>query len=247
MQNRNNMRLPILILATVLSSTLFGQTTKHPFSVSAEFLITRDFSVQSPDVGQSFHLRSSGIEPALGIMFEFPVKNNLWFGAGYRWKEHWITWASGLYKSNLRVETAHSLPLKISWRKDLGKSRLLNRFSLDFNGGILISKMAHSLIMDDYKVLEDGNGNIIYTFSETYKNKDVNQVKASISLDGMAKVDYRLYRNLHLYFGYGYTQGFWSLAKGSYNYAGLGGFDSGTMTNKGSYQYIVLGLRRAFP
>jgi hypothetical protein len=221
MQNRNKKRLSTLILATELSFTLFGQTTKHPFSISAEFLITRDFSVQSPDVGQSFHLRSSGIEPALGIMFEFPIKNNLWFGAGYRWKE--------------------------PWRKDLGKSRLLNRFSLDFNGGILINKMAHSLIMDDYKVLEDGNGNIIYTFSETYKNKDVNQVKASISLDGMAKVDYRLYRNLHLYFGYGYTQGFWSLAKGSYNYAGLGGFDSGTMTNKGSYQYIVLGLRRAFP
>ncbi len=245
MQKSNN-KLSILILATTLTSSLFGQTIKRPFSVAAEFLITRDISVQSPDGGQSFQLRSSGIEPALGIMFEFPIKNNLWFGAGYRWKEHWITWASGLNKSNLRVETAHSLPLKISWRKDFGESRLFNRFSLDFNGGILINKMVHSLIMDDYKVLEDGNGNIIYTFSETYKNKDVNQVNASISLDGMAKIDYRLYKKLHLYLGYGYTQGFWSLAKGSYNYTGLGGFDAGTMTNKGSYQYMVLGLRRAF-
>ena len=240
-------RLSIIFYLTVISSSMFGQTTKRPFTVSSEFLITRDFSVQSPDLQPSFRVLSSGVEPALGIMFEFPVKKNLWFGTGYRWKHHWITWTSAIFKSNLWVEEAHSLPLKLTWKKKFDNIPILNRFILDCSGGFLLNKMVHPSVRGSNNVVIDTNDNIIYTIMDSYKHEDVNQVKASISLDGMAKIDYRLYKNLHLCLGYGYTQGFWSLAKGSYRVTGPAGFmDSGTIRNKGSYQYVVLGLRVAF-
>jgi len=244
---KKKVSISIVLFAVLLPLFLQGQRANRPFAVSTEFLVTRDFSIQSPDAGQSFHVLSSGIEPAFGAMFEFPIKNNLWLGAGYRRKEHWITWTSALFKSNLLVETAHSLPIKISWKKSLGKTPLLNRFTADCSGGLLLNKMAHALIFGQNYNLVDSGGNIFATIAETYKNEDVNQVEASVSLDGAIKLNYRLHKSLHLYLGYGYTQGFWRLAKGNYRVTGPAGFvDSGTMTNKGSYKYAVLGLRMTF-
>lgn len=242
---KNNFVLPFLVV--LIPFSLCGQTAKPRFALSTECLITRDFSTQSPDIGKSFYVLTSGFEPAFGVMVEFPIKNNLWLSTGYRWKRHWIGWASGLVRKNIWVETAHSIPFKVSWKKIVGKSPLLNRVALDISGGFLINKMSHPLIIGyDYN-LTDGNGSIIYSVSESYNSEDINQVEATVSLDGAVKVDYRIYKNLHLYVGYGYTQGFWRLAKGNYRYTATSGIvDSGRMSNYGSYQYGLLGLRMSF-
>lgn len=244
---KNAISFFVLFIALFSSISLTGQSTKRPLILSTECLITRDFSTQSPDIGKSFNVLTSGFEPAFGVVVEFPIKNNLWLSTGYRWKRHWIGWASGLVKKNIWVETAHSIPFKVSWKKIVGKSPLLNRVALDFSGGFLINKMSHPLIISyDYN-LTDGNGSIIYSVSESYNSEDINQVEATVSLDGAIKVDCRIYKNLHLYVGYGYTQGFWRLAKGNYRYTAASGIvDSGRMSNHGSYQYGLLGLRMSF-
>jgi hypothetical protein len=84
----------------------------------------------------------------------------------------------------------------------------------------------------------------IYTYKEYYYPNEINQVKFSLSIDTYGQISYRLFKNVEVYMGYGYTQGFKTLAKGYYSIRDPTGKETtGSMTNKGTYRYSILGIR----
>lgn len=242
-------RIFAVLLLTCCFSKTYSQTEKPKFNFSARFLAAGDISTQTPDGGMSSRNSNPILTPGLDINFEVPVKNNLWFSTGYRWKEYWgtalnIVFTSG---SSSYLGDIHALYAKLVWRKPFLENLMPDRLSFDIGAGIMGSRIVdNGGGTSSFSITTVGTGAGTYSGFSTW-NSAYNTPNFSASVDGLASLNCRLYKRLYASAGYGFNYGLTDLKRGSYASAGPGGFStSGTVTTRGSYVYLLTGLTLKF-
>lgn len=238
------LRIVISCAFLICLPNLYGQKPGDKFSFSANFLIAKDVSLQSPDNGSTSR-QSFGITPGFEGNFEVRMRKNLWFSTGYRYKDLWGTTSTFAGKESRLLAQTHSIPLKLAWKKDFINSNLLQRFSLVANAGLLLSYVDGNTRFKTKN--EDYPGTVYYSGGTFWKSPSNDEQKMAGALDGMLKLNYRLWNNLNLNAGYGYSYGLSTLVNGQYHIsASEVPTASGTMKTRGSYHYMVMGFSMLF-
>ena len=236
-------RIFVFLLLTCCFSKTYSQTENNKFSFSVRYLGAGDITVQSPVGGKSFRNGTISIIPGIDANFEMPVKSNFWLSTGYRWKEFWGTTTNiGSYLGD-----SHALYAKLVWRKSFFEKLLPGRLSFDIGAGVMGSRIVdNGGGSSSFTITTFGTGAGTYSGFETW-NSAYKTPNFSASLDGLASLHCRLYKKLYFSAGYGFNYGLKDLKRGSYTLAGPAGFSiSGTMATKGSYVYLLTGLKLQF-
>ncbi len=234
----------------LFSANLLGQSFKKGnVALGAHYLSTIDYSIQKPDGLSSFKCSPPGSVGDLSFEAQvaLPFTRIFQIETGYRFKQHSVSFKNEYLLSSEWVETTHSVPLRVGVITKLKKQGFLNRLSIGFSCGALFDIMEQSesaplLINGQQFQLTTSAGS--YLMKSAYNPDEVNQVKASISFDGYMQISYRMFKIANIYFGYGYTQGTRTLAKGYYTISEPTGITrTGSMRTNGTYRYGMLGLR----
>jgi hypothetical protein len=212
-------------------------------SITPEVLFTRDFTVQTSAIdGSKTYPKGFGDEVSAGAIIRFKTKNNLNFETGYRWKLHWSTSELLPYFGyGIVIDESHSVPFRAIWEKRTKNKRL----GISASGGVLMSYMTHSYSGGGTTTLSGMSLSGPHTSSITFKPPGSSTPRLVPFLDGVFRVDFRFLRHWDLTLGYGGSKGFLNLSDGQYNVTSpTQSFPplSGTLVNKGSYRYIMLGL-----
>jgi hypothetical protein len=211
----------------------------HILSITPEVLYARDFTAQITSIEGTKTYVQSFPEATFGVTIRFKTKNNLNFETGYRWKPHWSTFTSQLsfFSYSGVVDESHSIPFRAIWEKR-SKNK---RWGISASGGVLVSYMAHSYLTlpVSYGItLPDG----AYITNVDIKSSDHSTPRLAQFLDGVLRIDCRVFRHLDLSLGYGGTKGFLNLSEGRYSVVTPSSSFSGMLICKGSYQYMVAGI-----
>lgn len=238
--------LTLILTFFVLFNSISGQQATSRIGLSAECLMTRDFSVVIPDEGHQFRIRNFA-EPAVEFQIDFPRQHNLRFETGYRWKQHYLLWKAEGFGTGQWVETTHSIPLRVNISNHLSNRKPFNRFSYTISSGVLLDVMQQSsslpIIYGGNNQGGSSNGTISFSYRDYYDEKDINQVKASVSLDGSFKLGFQVIDLMQVFVGYGYTVGFRKLAQGRFAGSYLGVPNSGAFYCRGTYTSSIIGIR----
>ena len=233
-----------LVVLLFVPTLLFGQNKKGKLDISAHYLSTKGISLQQPSSGKSYNISGRIGNPAFELQMNFPFLKSCHIETGYRLKQHYLTFGKDRFYSSEWIETTHSVPLKVSGVLNKKHSKPFRRLSLVGSGGILIDFMQQSsskpLLVGSTVGFTDPSG----TFSSaSYNENEVNQVKTSISLDAQFRAICHVFKFVDITLGYGYTQGTKVIGKGNYLIRTSSGTDTGSMKSRGSYRYLLLGLR----
>jgi hypothetical protein len=211
-------------------------------SITPEVLFTRDFTVQTSTDGSKTYPRGLGDEASAGAIIRFKTKNNLNFETGYRWKLHWSTSVlSPYFGYGIVIDESHSVPFRAIWEKRTRNKRL----GISASGGVLMSYMTHSYSGGGTTTFSTTLPSGTYLSSITFKPSGTSTPRLVPFLDGVFRIDFRFLRHLDLTLGYGGSKGFLKLSDGQYSVTGPSTSPSsifGTLVNKGSYRYMMLGL-----
>jgi hypothetical protein len=241
----------VLSIIVLVSGTIHGQENisgvshahkkNHILSITPEILLAQDFTVQTPALGSNKINSKPITELAYGVCIRFKTKNNLNFETGYRRKLHWSifeTKSPYLFSSSV-MDESHSIPFRAIWEKRSKKKRV----GISASAGILASFMTHTYLANDASYgIRYPTGT--YFANVTYKSKGFSTPRFAPFLDGVLKMDCRIFRHLDLSLGYGGSKGFLNLSEGRYNVTAPmpSPSFSGTIVSKGSYHYLVVGL-----
>lgn len=210
-------------------------------SITPEVLSTRDFTVQTSYADGNKTYPRPLPEVSAGAIIRFKTKNNLNFETGYRWKLHWSTSELLPYFGyGTVIDESHSVPFRAIWEKRTKNKRL----GISASGGVLMSYMTHSYSGGGNTTFSGMSSLGPYTSSITFKSSGSSTPRLVPFLDGVLRIDFRFLRHLDLTLGYGGSKGFLKLSDGQYSVTGPtpSSSSSGTLVNKGSYRYIMLGL-----
>jgi hypothetical protein len=240
--------MKLVVFFLFLSTSLLCQTPKkYKCSFGVHYLSTIDYSIQKPDGESSFKcLTPAGAGyRSFEIQFALPFTNLFQVETGYRFKQHPIAYKNKYLLSSQWVETTHSIPLRIGISSKFKRRRFLSRFSVGFSCGALVDIMQQSegrpLVSTQQFQINTPAG--AYIIKDDYKPNEVNQVKAAISFDGYMQISYQVFNGINIYFGYGYTQGTRTLAKGYYTIKEPNSVTTkGSMMTNGTYRYAMLGF-----
>lgn len=235
----------LIIFYFLLSTSAFGQKSNYRLGISFHYLSAIDYSVQSPDFGSKFKSTLRAY-PSWEGQIAIPFTQFFRVETGYRFKQHTISYKNAYVRSGQWIETSHSFPIRVGLNTSLGHKNWIKKFTYSISSGFLFDIMqqsggAPSIGSFTFNVNSPAG---IYTYKEYYYPNEINQVKFSLSIDTYGQISYRLFKNVEVYMGYGYTQGFKTLAKGYYSIRDPTGKETtGSMTNKGTYRYSILGIR----
>lgn len=233
----------IVILAA--PTLMFSQNKQAGINVSAHYMATKGLSIQTPASGTSSNVFQLYASPAFEVVMNFPLIKSIYLEAGYRFKQHYLTFRENDLGGNDEVEVTHSIPIKISSVLSRKHDKSFKRLSITVSGGILADIMQQSigkpLVVGSTFTVVDQTG--AFSITNSFNPNDVNQVKTSVSLDAQIRASFRLFHSFDISLGYGFTQGTKVIGKGNYLILSPSGTFAGSMKSRGSYRYLILGLR----
>lgn len=244
--------MKLLTCFLLLSAPLFGQgLSKLNFSVGLARLNTQDYLIQSPQNQAPYKFLAPQDYHGLDLRVNIPLSRFFQVETGYRFKRHWV---GAIFEQGAFfewIESTHSIPVRPSLVLRLPNAGIFSRLSCSIGAGVLFDFMQQSegkpLVMSDTVSVIGGPTNT-WIMASTYKPEEINQVKASVSLNGQVVLSCKLLKFLSIDAGYGYVKGTKTLGKGHYTYRSLTStvLESGEMSTKGEYKYWMFGLSYLF-